>query len=294
MLFFGHIPPITLREGGTKGGWVNNNFMDTCYDSLKMDAHALALHISKTKSASVAQLGENAWRLEIPAGSHRQYRLAQLDDHGGRSRSRFRWRPPLTFSLQARVSAENLPGTWGFGLWNDPFSFLLGYAGVVLHLPTLPEAAWFFHASAQNYLSFRNDLPANGLLSATFRSVRIPPLLVDLAAPLLALSLFPGTAQWVRRMLRRAIRQDASLVNSQLTDWHAYRMEWEENAAVFYLDDQLQFTTRVAPHPPLSLVIWIDNQYMAMPPTGRLKYGYLPNAEPAWLEIKDLQIYQKT
>ncbi len=293
-LFFEQIPPFPSGEGGTKGGWVSNTFMDTWYDGRIMNEHVLALHVSKTNSASVSQLGENAWRLEIPAGSNRHYRLAQLDDHGGRRRSRFRWRPPLIFSLQARVSAENLPGTWGFGLWNDPFSFLLGYSGMVLHLPTLPEAAWFFQASAQNYLSFRNDLPANGLLSATFRSIRVPPLLVDLAAPLLALSLLPGAAQWLRRMLRRAIQQDASQIYAQLTDWHAYRMEWVDNHASFYLDDLPLFTTGVAPHPPLSLVIWIDNQYMAMPPAGRLKYGCLPNAEPAWLEIKDLQIYEKS
>ncbi len=258
-----------------------------------MANHRLSLHISKTHASSVTPLGENAWRLEIPAGSNRRYRLAQLDDHGGRQRSRFVWRPPLIFSLQARVSAENLPGTWGFGLWNDPFSFLLGYEGAVLHLPTLPEAAWFFYASPQNYLSFRNDLPANGLLAATFSGVRIPPLLVDIAAPVLALSLIPGAAQWVRRLLRRVVNQDASQIFTQLTDWHAYRMEWESSQVRFYLDDRQIYITDVVPHPPLSLVIWVDNQYMAMPPTGRLKYGYLPNPEPAWLELKDLQLQEK-
>jgi hypothetical protein len=37
-------------------------------------------------------------------------------------------------------------------------------------------------------------------------------------------------------------------------------------------------------------VIWIDNQYAALPPTGRLSFGALPNPQPAWIEISDLSL----
>ncbi len=255
-----------------------------------MDHNPPALHVSKSPAASVTRLGENNWRLEIPAGKNHHYRLAQLDDHSMNRRSSFPWRAPLSFSLQARVSAENLPGTWGFGLWNDPFSFLLGYEGVVLRLPALPDAAWFFHASPQNYLSFRDDLPANGLLAATFSSTKIPAALLAIASPILGLTLIPGAAQWVRRLLRRFVKQDATQVHTCLTDWHTYRLEWGDDQVRFYMDELEIMQTSIIPRPPLSLVIWVDNQYAALPPTGRLRYGYLPNPEPAWLEIRDVRL----
>lgn len=259
-----------------------------------MDLHPPVLHISKSSSASVTRLGENGWHLEIAAHKHLGYHLAQLDDHGVLPRRSFIWRPPLTFSLQARASAEDLPGTWGFGLWNDPFSFLLAYNQFVPRLPTLPEAAWFFYASPHNYLSFRNDLPANGFLAATFRSLKIPTLLVDLASPALGLAFIPGAAQWVRGLLRRVVRQEAAQVNTHLTDWHTYRLLWAEETTTFYIDEVMLLQTGVSPHPPMSLVIWIDNQYAASPPTGGLKYGYLPSTAPAWLEIRDVNMDVQT
>ncbi len=260
------------------------------YDRTTMGNNEFGLHISKTASANVTQIGQDSWRLEIPSGSKHRYCLAQLDDHSLGRRSSFRWRPPLYLSLQARLSAEDLPGTWGFGLWNDPFSFLLGYGGVAPRLPALPDAAWFFHASPENYLSVRNDLPANGFLAATFCSEKVSTPLLMLASPLLALTMLPGTAQWIRKQLRRFIHQDSAPITGPLTDWHAYRMEWETNRVRFYMDDVDVLHTTTVPRAPLSLVIWIDNQYAALPPRGSLKYGYLSNPAPAWLEIREFKL----
>jgi len=115
-----------------------------------------------TPGASVRQTADG-WRLDIPAGPRRGYRLAQLDDYMSLPRRAFPWNPTLTLrepqgtalSLRARLSAANLPGTWGFGLWNDPFGFAIGFGGRARRLPALPNAAWFFHASKENYLSLR-------------------------------------------------------------------------------------------------------------------------------------------
>ena len=238
-------------------------------------------------------MGENYWRLEIPAGNQFQYRLAQLDDHGNHRRSSFRWRPPLTFSLQARVSAEALPGTWGFALWNDPFSFAIAYNLLMPRMPALPDTAWFFHASPENYLSIYDDIPANGLLAGTFSSTRIPTAALLLSSPILGLALIPGAAQGVRRLLRRLVKQDSALVKAQFTEWHAYRIELESEYVAFYLDDVELKRTNIVPHPPLSLVIWIDNQYAALPPKGRLKFGYLTNPNPAWLDIKEIKLQEQ-
>lgn len=260
------------------------------YDRFKMSQRISAFHTSQSPHARVIKIGENFWHLEIPANTKRGYRLAQLDDHGSLRRADFLWKPSLTLVLQARVSAQELPGTWGFGFWNDPFSFMLAYNRIVPRFPALPDAAWFFHASPQNYLSLRDDLPANGFLAATFRSKKVPLALLTLASPALALTLFPGLAQPVRRSLRSLIQQDAATVQTDVTEWHAYSLKWGAGMVRFSLDGNELLHTSVVPHGPMSLVIWVDNQYAALPPMGRLRYGTLPNPEPAWMEIREVEL----
>jgi hypothetical protein len=252
------------------------------------------LHISKSSAARVEKMGEGSWHLEIPSSKRGGYRLAQLDDHGSLRRGNFLWNPPLALSLQARLSAEELPGTWGFGLWNDPFSFMLAYNRLVPRFPVLPDAIWFFHASPQNYLSFRDDLPANGFLAATFYSHHMPAVLLALASPILALTFIPGAAQVVRRLLQRVIHQDAALVHINVTDWHTYMLEWDAGKVRFSLDGANISETNIVPRGPLSLVIWVDNQYAALSPVGRLKYGTLPNPEPTWMELRELRLLDHT
>ena len=59
---------------------------------------------------------------------------------------------------------------------------------------------------------------------------------------------------------------------------------------LFEVDNSPVFESSVSPKPPLGLVIWIDNQYAAFTPEGKIGFGVLENSEPAWLEIKDLKI----
>jgi hypothetical protein len=244
--------------------------------------------------AQVTLTGVGGWRLEVPAGAGGKYRLAQLDDYTGRPRRQFPWRPPLTVSLRARASAEALPGTWGFGLWNDPFSLSLGFGGGTRRFPTLPNTAWFFHAAPPNYLSLRDDLPAQGFLAATFRAAALPVPILAALSPGVVLFTFPPAARLIRRLGRRFIRQDAAQVGGSrpfaLADWHAYQIAWIQDSVVFSVDGNTILHTPVSPHGPLALVIWIDNQYAALPPTGRLAFGALPTPQPAWIEIGDLSL----
>ena len=233
-----------------------------------------------TRGAQVVQTAPAGWRLEIPAGPAGRYRLAQVDDYSGRLRGRFPWRMPFCLALRARASAQDLPGTWGFGLWNNPFG--MG----VYSLPALPNTAWFFFASQQNYLSLRDDLPAQGGLAATFCSPRWPAALFLPGAPFLPLLELPPAMRLARRVGRGIVRQAGAAMLHDPTEWHTYILEWAEQQVSLLVDGQTVLQTAIAPRGPLGLVIWIDNQYAAAPPDGRLRFGTLANPEPAWIEVE--------
>jgi len=157
----------------------------------------------------VQQRGPSDWYLFIPAGNAGDYRLAQLDDYNLQPRSSFPWSAPIRISLNARSSGQNIPGTWGFGLWNDPFGFAI-VQGSSLRFPVLPNAAWFFFASHPNYLSLRDDLAARGQLAATFSSPeKMPPRLLA-GVPLFSLVFLRPIARRLRRWLRNFVLQDAA------------------------------------------------------------------------------------
>ena len=237
-----------------------------------------------TPGASLNRI-ENGWRLNIPAGGGGTYRLAQLDDYATLSRGQFHHSPPWRLSLHARVSSSNLPGTWGFGLWNDPFGFSLGFGGKAGRIPVLPETAWFFHASPPNWLSFRDKIPSQGFFAGTVHSPHLPSLFLApafLGFPFLALR---PISRLLRRLAGKTIRQEAAAISIDVTGWHEYSMQWLRDFTEFKIDDTSILQTSISPDPPLGLVLWIDNQFAAWTPEGRLSYGTLDNPA-AWLDIK--------
>jgi hypothetical protein len=237
----------------------------------------------------VLQTDSSTWHLQIPPGSAGRYRLAQIDDYADMPRRDFPWQPPLRLSLRARASSDEIPGTWGFGLWNDPFGLTL-VKGTQLRLPVLPNAAWFFFASPPNYLSLRDDLPAQGQLAVTFRSPPKLPAGLLLRAPLLALFTLRPLMRYLRRSARRYVQQDAISLDHDPTEWHAYEIDWRPDRVLFRLDGATILETRVSPAGPLGLVIWVDNQYASLPPDGRIGFGTLANEHAAWIELADLKL----
>jgi len=241
--------------------------------TLKLDVHCL--------NGGTVEKDADRWRLTIPAGPAGEYRVAQLDDYAGLPRGKFPSRPPRTLSLRARVSPGFDAGTWGFGFWNDPF-------GVSLRpfrpLSALPNAAWFFFASKQNYLSFRDDKPAQGFLAQVFRAQSFDVRLVP------AVLAFPFARRATRRWLGRMIDEDGSALSVDPVQWHAYSLRWGEERVVFEVDGAVVLETPVSPRPPLGLVIWIDNQYAAFTPEGRMGGGILKLDAPAWLEIENVEL----
>jgi len=232
----------------------------------------------------------NGWRFEITEGGPAAYRLAQLDDYTLLARRRFMWREQATLHLRCRVSNSALPGTWGFGFWNDPFALSLGLQGAARRLPVLPNTCWFFHASEQNHLSFAEGQPASGFLAQAFSSPRIPSALLApgvFASPLL---LIRPLSKWLRaNIAARLIREDAKRISVDVTEWHEYRLKWSPARVEYAIDDEMVFDTAASPKGPLGLVIWIDNQYAAWLPDGSLGMGALVSPA-AWMEISDLKV----
>ena len=270
-----------------------------------------------TPGALVEEISHESahYRLSIPSGRSDSYRLAQLDDYTKITRKRFPHRGPLRLSLFARTSSNSISGTWGFGLWNDPFGLSLGFGGNPWRLPTLPNTTWFFGASEESYLSFASGLDTlsdastspptnggsaqrgsitrppvfNGFIAQIFRAPRFHPLLI------LAGMTLPFSRKTTRRFLGRVIEEDGIKLSSgkQLlaaTDWHRYSLDWREKRVSFEVDNALVLESPVSPNPPLGLVIWIDNQYAAFTPEGRIGFGVLANPEPAWLEVKEIEL----
>jgi hypothetical protein len=266
------------------------------------------LKVRHSKDARVEEISSDSshYLLSIPAGKADQYRLAQLDDYAQLGRSRFPLQSPCVLTVSARTSSDSIPGTWGFGFWNDPFGLSLGFGGNPFRLPVLPNAAWFFGASEENYLSFKDTRQsevdaANGFIAQTFRSPRFHAQLIPAGLSL------PFSRTTTRRILGKVIEEDgiklwspAARLRSQEqapglhsvdpTQWHRYQIDWREKRVSFQVDDMFVWETPASPHSPLGLVIWIDNQYAAFTPEGKIGFGVLENPEPAWLEIKDLEI----
>jgi hypothetical protein len=229
------------------------------------------------------------WRLDIPAGERGTYRLAQLDDYVILSRRHFHHIPPWTITLRAKISAANIPGTWGFGLWNDPFGFSLGFGRTEGRLPVLPNAAWFFYASPPNWLSFRDGIPARGFFAGSMNSPKIPSLVLSPAILTLPFILIKPISRFFRRLASKIVRQDAANISIDVTQFHDYSIEWLREKLTFRIDGKEILKSTISPKPPLGLVIWIDNQFAAWDPEGNLTYGTLENAAGG-LEIESIEI----
>lgn len=239
------------------------------------------MNFRTTPNASIDKT-KKGYILRIPSGDSSAYRFAQIDDYAGLARKNFPHHS-LTLSLRARTSAFPLAGTWGFGLWNDPFGMSLGFGGNKFRIPALPNAVWFFGASKENYLSFQENQPANGFIAQSFRSPKFDFKLIP------AGFFFPFSRKQARKFLRKIIKEDSKTIDVDTTQWHSYKLEWNQNHAIWFVDDMKILESQIIPKSHLGLVIWIDNQFASFTPDGKIGFGVLENNE-AWLEIADLEL----
>ena len=249
-----------------------------------------------------AQIVNGALQLSKPAHQGHSYLNAQIDDYQMLRRRQFLWRPPLRLTVRARFShdlsrandwapgadAENLrlaTGTTGFGFWNDPF-MMTG-----ARWPTLPRAIWFFYSAPPSNMALAMDVPGWGWKAATIDAWRwsfgaLAPL-APIAMPLMRLNWF------YRRFWpigQRAIGVRERLIGLDATVWRTYVLEWRRHGAHFQIDGETILACPTAPGGPLGLVIWNDNQYMVITPTGTLRSGLVSAPALEILEVERVEI----
>jgi hypothetical protein len=248
------------------------------------------LQTSLAGGGLVHSIRPGIWRLEIPAGPAGRYRLAQLDNYRGLSRRKFPLDEPVHIHLSARASDSAIPGTWGFGLWNDPFS--MGYLSGerLLRLPGLPRCAWFFFAAPPNYLTLHDDLAAQGWLAMVFQPRPRPGLWLASSLILAPFFWLSPAARLLRRVTRQIVQQETQFLKFDTRVWHHYELEWCKEGVSFWVDGSLQLETSLTPRGPLGLVLWVDNQYASWVPNGHPRWGTLENTERAWIEIRGVEL----
>jgi hypothetical protein len=70
--------------------------------------------------------------------------------------------------------------------------------------------------------------------------------------------------------------------------WHHYVIDWQVDSVTWYIDDISVARTPFAPHGPLGLCIWIDNQWLSATPDGQFGWGLVDAIDT--LEIRDITI----
>lgn len=246
-------------------------------------------------------------RLVNSGTSSQRYSNAQIDDYRGLPRQRFLWRPPLILTVRARFSHPGprirdgcdcdfayyptpeggpiLSGTAGFGFWNDPFLM------TERRRPALPRAIWFFYASPPSNMDLDRHTPGCGWKAATIDAARPSFLLLAPTAPLaIPLMHVPALYRRLWPTAQRALHVSEAPLSIDMTRWHTYVIQWQEERARFLVDDRPVLHCATSPRGPLGLVIWLDSQYMVITPQGRLSHGLLTQPGRQWLELDTVTV----
>jgi hypothetical protein len=226
-------------------------------------------------------------RFSLDGANSKRYSNAQIDDYQGLPRRHFVWRPPLKLRVRARFSdPARLQGTAGFGFWNDPF-LMTGK-----RLPTLPQAAWFFFASAPSDMKLDLETPGRGWKAATIDAARPAALALAPTAPLAVLMM--NLKPVYRRLwppIQQALHIGEAELGADMAQWHTYVLEWGQNKCHFSLAGCPEAVLEApSPRGPLGFVMWLDNQFLAVTPWGRLRWGLLNVPDRQWMEVDELEI----
>ncbi len=188
----------------------------------------------------------------------------------------------MTVRAYASHRADQLRGTAGFGLWNQPF--MPGQK-----VPRLPRNAWFFFAGAPSNMALARDVPGFGWKAAIMDATRPPFLALAPTAPLgILLMRVPTLYRVLYPIAQRALGVAEALLPVDLREPHTYTMEWRTRSVLFSVDDQVILQTPYAPGGRLGFVAWLDNQYAVVTPQGHLAMGLTAITETQWLHLDSL------
>ncbi|MEZ4559393.1 MAG: hypothetical protein R2854_23655 [Caldilineaceae bacterium] len=70
-----------------------------------------------------------------------------------------------------------------------------------------------------------------------------------------------------------------ALLSVDITEWHDYELVWTATDVRFHVDGALVLRAPQAPRGPLGCVIWLDNQFMVVRPTGVIRHGLVARGE---------------
>ncbi len=229
---------------------------------------------------------DTGYRLELPPVEG-HYADAQLDNYGGLRRGNYLHRPGTSFSLKARFShdADLLTGTAGFGFWNAPFG------DPTTRRPALPQAAWFFFASPPTDLPLAPQGAGRGWFAGTLDATTGRALSWAPFAPIVVLLCQSGRLrQRLWPMVQRSLGISFLSLDLDMTEWHEYRLSWQSSGCFFWVDGKPVLQTPHSPGGPLGFVSWLDNQFMVLTPSGRLRWGVLNTEVSQWLEVAGLHV----
>lgn len=238
------------------------------------------MHITQIGSGVVSET-ENGLYLHLPTATKQVYSNAQITSY--QIRKQMAYSPPLRLELTAWATGE-LKGTAGFGLWNHP---VMPRGSV-----RLPQALWFFHASAPNHMELAKGIPGSGWKAATFNAARWQFLALLPAAPIgFLLMRVPALYNLLWGIGQRAIGVSEALLNPEMIYTpHIYTIDWQTDQVIFSIDGAIVHQTDRSPQGKLGFVAWIDNQYAIVTPQGRFGWGLLQTALPQSLFIENLKI----
>ena len=242
---------------------------------------------TETHKGRISQESLSDYQLLLPA-TKLKYSNAQIDDYSGKKRRNYLWGPNTHLSLEACFShnQEKLRGTAGFGFWNAPFG------DPNQRYPVLPKAVWFFFGSAPTDLPLHPTDQGQGWFANTIDTTTWQALQL---APLAPITLILNHWPWFRLNIWPTIQNRLAIDYKQIPNidmkkWHTYQIIWRKNECEFRVDNQVILKTASKVTGPLGFVCWLDNQYMIVTPTGKMKSGTISTHEKQWLKIRNISV----
>lgn len=232
----------------------------------------------------------DGFALTVGASDAQHYHDAQVTDYTPSALPRnYHLTPPLRLSLRAWYShpADMLRGTAGFGFWNQP---LLPSARSM----RLPRALWFFFGSPPNNMSLAKGVAGYGWKASTFDAQRWPFLALAPLAPLGFLAMrLPAIYNRLWPIGQWAVGVSEAPLNFDLTQPHAYEINWQPRVVEFFVDGNLVQRAPFAMKGPLGFIAWIDNQFAVVTPQGQFRFGRLALEHEQSLYIEQLSIQKQ-